>query len=80
VSADIEVEKDLVYGGQEHQQLDLYFPPESGNSNRQLVIFVYGGDWTSGSRENYFFVADALTSGVIVKSGVQRPESSGDLV
>ena len=77
VSADIEVEKDLVYGRQEHQKLDLYFPPESGNRNRQLVIFVYGGDWTSGSRENYFFVADALTSAgytVAIPDYIKYPE------
>jgi acetyl esterase/lipase len=77
VSADIEVEKDLVYGSQEHQKLDLYFPPESGNRNRQLVIFVYGGDWTSGSRENYFFVADALTSAgytVAIPDYIKYPE------
>ena len=62
LSADIEVEKDLVYGSQSHQKLDLYLPPESVSRNGKLVIFVYGGDWTSGARESYFFVADALTS------------------
>ena len=62
LSADLKAEKGLVYGNASHQRLDLYFPPDSVNSNRRLVVFVYGGDWKSGSRENYFFVADALTS------------------
>ena len=77
LSADIRVEKGLAYGDQSHQKLDLFLPPESVNRNRQLVIFVYGGDWTSGSRENYFFVADALTSAgytVAIPDYIKYPE------
>ena len=77
LSAEIRVEKGLAYGDQAHQKLDLYLPPESVNSNRQLVIFVYGGDWTSGSREGYFFVADALTSAgyaVAIPDYIKYPE------
>lgn len=79
LSADLEVEKDLVYGNERHQRLDLYFPAESANRNKKLVIFVYGGDWTSGSRENYFFVADALTSAgfiVAIPDYIKYPEGA----
>ena len=77
LSADLEVEKDLVYGNEGHQRLDLYFPADSAKRNKKLVIFVYGGDWRSGSRESYFFVADALTSAgfvVAIPDYIKYPE------
>jgi acetyl esterase/lipase len=56
------VENSLAYGDQAHQKLDLYLPAQHIDSRKELIIFVYGGDWTSGSKENYYFLADALTS------------------
>lgn len=76
-SADLEVEKDLEYGSERHQRLDLYLPTDSAKRNKKLVIFVYGGDWRSGSRESYFFVADALTSAgfiVAIPDYIKYPE------
>jgi acetyl esterase/lipase len=61
---DMRCECDLRYGDGAHQLLDLYHPetaPATG-AERRLVVFVYGGDWTSGSKEGYAFVADALTA------------------
>lgn len=77
LSADLKAEKALVYGNARHQRLDLYFPPHGVERNGRLVVFVYGGDWKSGSRENYFFVADALTSAgyiVAIPDYIKYPE------
>lgn len=55
----------LDYGELERQKLDVYVPQ---NTDRELpvVVFFYGGTWQSGRRQDYRFVAQALTaSGVI---------------
>ena len=43
--------------------LDVYQPAESGEPTkaRPVVIFFYGGAWQEGSRNDYLFVAEALT-------------------
>ena len=62
ILSDHTVEKDLAYGRQDHQKLDLYLPDTPGPNSTTLVVFVYGGAWTAGTKEQYYFVADALTS------------------
>jgi acetyl esterase/lipase len=52
---------DLPYGTLPRQRLDLYLPAEAG-ADAPLVVFFYGGNWRQGSRENYPFLAQALTS------------------
>lgn len=59
--SDHEVTRSIAYGDAPHQQLDLYAPARNAPSTNALVIFVYGGSWTSGNKESYYFVADALT-------------------
>lgn len=52
---------DLAYGPLPRQRLDLYFP--SGvRADTPLVVFFYGGNWRQGSRADYRFLAQALTS------------------
>ena len=51
----------LAYGSDPQQELDVYVPAEAG-ATRPVVVFFYGGSWQSGSRGNYLFVAQALTS------------------
>jgi acetyl esterase/lipase len=45
--------KDLAYvtDGHSRQKLDLYLPP-GGASPKPLVLWVHGGGWQSGSKEN----------------------------
>lgn len=57
--------RDLKYGTQERQDLDVYAPTD-GKTSRAVVVFVHGGGWTSGSKNEYRFVAEALTSRGIV--------------
>ncbi len=53
------------YGPQARQRLDIY-QPRSGVRNAPLVVFFYGGSWSSGERADYRFVGEALASQGIV--------------
>tara|TARA_R110000823_G_scaffold47903_16_gene121952 strand:- start:44776 stop:45630 length:855 start_codon:yes stop_codon:yes gene_type:complete len=78
VHSEQSVTRDIAYGPGDHQTLDLYQPASGVHANRQLVIFIYGGGWTSGQKEHYYFVADALTRAgysVAIPDYVKYPEA-----
>lgn len=50
--------KDVAYGPLARQRLDVYQPRESANAC--VIVFVYGGSWDSGTKQQYGFVAAAL--------------------
>lgn len=50
---------DIRYGDNERQRLDFYVP--AGRAPDATVVFFYGGGWTEGSKDDYRFVASALT-------------------
>ncbi len=54
---------DLPYGDDPRQRLDVYQPttpaPAAGHPT---ALFLYGGSWNSGSRQDYRFVGEALAS------------------
>ena len=52
---------DLPYGTLPRQRLDLYLPADT-KAEAPLVVFFYGGNWRQGSREDYTFLAQALTA------------------
>ncbi len=52
---------DIAYGDLARQQLDIYQPKHVAALS-PVVIFFYGGSWDSGSKADYKFVAEALTS------------------
>jgi acetyl esterase/lipase len=52
---------DIAYGLALRQKLDVYVP-KNVRSNAKVVIFFYGGSWRDGSKTDYRFVAQALTS------------------
>ncbi|MCZ8252947.1 MAG: alpha/beta hydrolase [Hylemonella sp.] len=55
------------YGSDPRQQLDIYLPLASADSGaRPLVVFFYGGSWSSGERSRYRFVGEALASRGVV--------------
>lgn len=56
-----QVSKDIAYGGLARQKLDIY-TPNTAQAGRPVVIFFYGGRWRSGSKDDYLFTAQALTS------------------
>lgn len=47
------------YGSDPRQTLDIYVPTVA-KPNADVVIFLYGGRWQSGSKDDYPFVADGL--------------------
>jgi acetyl esterase/lipase len=51
--------RDIRYGDQPRQQLDVYRPP---HPNGGVVVFFYGGSWLAGEKGDYRFVGQALTS------------------
>jgi acetyl esterase/lipase len=51
----------LSYGTLERQKLDVYVPEGIGG-DLPVVLFFYGGSWQSGRRQDYLFVAQALTA------------------
>lgn len=55
----------LSYGPDPRQRLDLYRPVKQVG-NAPLVVFFYGGSWSSGERGDYRFVGEALASQGIV--------------
>jgi len=55
------VRKNISYGNNERQKLDVYFPKKI-KAELPVVVFFYGGSWQEGSKKNYKFMASALTS------------------
>jgi acetyl esterase/lipase len=51
----------LAYGDLARQKLDVYVP-RGAKSKLSVVVFFYGGDWQNGKKEDYRFVAQAITS------------------
>ncbi|MFP3868848.1 MAG: alpha/beta hydrolase [Desulfobacteraceae bacterium] len=51
----------ISYGPLERQKLDVYIPQGEAR-NLPVVVFFYGGSWQSGRRQDYLFVAEALTA------------------
>jgi len=61
--AGIRRHRDIHYGEDPRQRLDVYVPGKSvpdQAANRPVVIFWYGGSWVKGSKAEYAFVGTAL--------------------
>lgn len=54
----VRVTRDLPYGDEPGQSLDVYALPQP--EERPIVIFWYGGRWTGGSKSDYRFMGTAL--------------------
>ena len=52
---------DIAYGADPRQRLDLYIPARP-DPERRVVVFIYGGAWNKGRRQEYLFVAQALAN------------------
>ena len=81
------VVKNLAYGTEQWQKLDVHIPaelddhPESqgqvqDSAAKPVIVFLYGGGWTSGSKGKYYFAASAFTDKgyvVVVPDYVKYP-------
>src|SRR5471030_650300 len=56
---------DLAYGSGPRNKLDIYRPKDAAGP-APVVVFFYGGNWTSGQRADYAFVGRALAARGIV--------------
>jgi len=60
------IEKDVAYGADPRQRLDLYIP-DRVKAHAPVLLFFYGGSWQSGSKDLYLAFGQAFASeGVIV--------------
>lgn len=60
------VTKEISYAAHTGRRLDVYRPRDTARRS-PVVVFLYGGRWQSGAKEEYSLVADALTRrGIIV--------------
>lgn len=55
------VASDVAYGSHPRQRLDVY-APGPGDEKRGVIVFIYGGSWNSGRRQDYAFAAKAFAS------------------
>ena len=64
-SAHYELQKNLRYGDEKRQQLDIYHPKKSISAaqgqDKPVIVFVYGGAWKQGRKKDYKFIAHAFT-------------------
>jgi acetyl esterase/lipase len=59
--SDFRLLADQPYGAAARQKLDVYLPT-SGDGAKPVVVFFYGGNWQTGDKGDYLFVAQALAS------------------
>jgi acetyl esterase/lipase len=51
----------IPFGSHPRQRLDVYRPSDDGAPGH-VVLFIYGGSWSSGRRQDYAFAGSALAS------------------
>ena len=51
---------DVPYGDGAEHRLDIYTPTTAASAPRPVVVFWYGGRWTTGDKADYRFVGAAL--------------------
>ena len=56
------VAEDQAFAQGPRGKLDLYAPREAGDGPLPVIVFFYGGSWSSGSKEGYGFVGRALAA------------------
>ncbi len=64
-SSSYQFEGGVAYGSAPRQRLDIYHPLPTAlaaNAAKPLVVFFFGGTWSSGDRASYKFVGEALAS------------------
>ena len=52
----------VTYGLDDRQKMDIYRPTNASKPNLPVIVFIYGGSWSSGDRQGYAFVGRALAA------------------
>lgn len=53
------LKENLSYGPEERQKLDIYLPKDQP-VKKVVLVFIYGGSWESGSKDEFLFVGEAF--------------------
>ncbi len=60
--ASVRTARDVPFGAQPRQRLDVYAPRQGAAGGRPVLVFFYGGNWDSGDRHDYAFVGRAFAA------------------
>jgi len=73
-SAQIRVEKNINYAGNTYKAntLNIYHKKDSVQ-NRDVIIFVHGGSWSSGKKETYWWLGRNLAKNNVVSVVINYP-------
>jgi acetyl esterase/lipase len=58
---DGQIVTDVSYGTGAGDKLDIYIPANSADKKLDVVVFFYGGRWSSGAKEDYRFAGTAFS-------------------
>lgn len=60
---DFQQAQNISYGTDARQKLDIYRPMlvSTGNVPKPVIVFVHGGSWMNGSKDDYLFLGESLT-------------------
>lgn len=78
IGADHQVDKNIEFGQQDWQKLDVYRPANNPGDKKPVLVFFYGGSWDSGRKEMYYFIADAFARRgyvVVIPDYVKYPKA-----
>lgn len=56
------VVRDAAFGPDPRQHIDLYAPKTRPAGTLPVIVFIYGGSWSSGTKSGYSFAGRALAS------------------
>ena len=60
-TSELTITRDVAYGEDERQKLDIYVP-KSSSAHLPVVVFFYGGAWQTGTKSDFLFVAEAFAA------------------
>lgn len=69
------ITRNIEYGTSPHQKMDIYTSKDAKDS--PVVVFFYGGNWATGSKDDYSFFAQSLTAQgmtVVIADYAKYPE------
>jgi acetyl esterase/lipase len=62
----VTVQRDVAYGTDDRQKLDVYVPPEAGAGARGAIVFFHGGGFRGGNKDAFaFYAREAAAQGYV---------------
>lgn len=52
--------KDVTYGGHAQQRMDVYLPAGRSQAATKIVVFIHGGGWVAGDKDDFQFTDENL--------------------